>query len=171
MSTSTETNPFLNFKLANPDDENTSTQALVPTRPTTPILDQSVVLDLTPDHGTAPTYSLVETPPNREPLFNIIALHSLPNMMKLWNRLLQRGLQEDNGGFEQATIQLSKPSAHFTCDFPLVLASGSLLSLVPSEGFSLQMKPSLGQDLRFASRTALSQHSSLPENIPLILFA
>jgi hypothetical protein len=86
MLTSTETNPFLNFKLASPDEEDTSTQALVPMRPTTPILDKSVVLDLTPDHGTAPTYSLVETPPNLEPSFNVIALHSSPNMMKLWNQ-------------------------------------------------------------------------------------
>ena len=74
-------------------------------------------------------------------------------------------------GFEQAITRLSKPSAHFTYDFPLVLASGSLPSLVPSEGFSLQMKPSLGQDLRFASRTALSRHSSLPESTPLISYA
>ena len=112
MSTSTETNPFLNFKLANPDDENTATQALVPTQPTTPVLDKSVVLDLTPDHGIAPTYSLVETPLNREPSFNVIALHSSPNMMKLWNRLLQCGLQEDNGGLQAgdySTIQAISP--------------------------------------------------------------
>jgi hypothetical protein len=53
-----------------------------------------------PDHGIAPTYSLIETPPNLKPSFNVIALHSSPNMMKLWNRLLQRGLQEDNGGLQ-----------------------------------------------------------------------
>jgi hypothetical protein len=113
MLTSTETNPFLNFKLASPvDKEDTSTQVLIPTRPTTPILDNSVVLDLTPDHGTAPTYSLVETPPNRKPSFSVIALHSSPNMMKLWNRLLQHGLQEDNGGLragDYSTVQAISP--------------------------------------------------------------
>jgi hypothetical protein len=98
MSTSIETNPFLNFKLASPDKEDASTQALVPTQPTTLIRNKSVVLDLTPDHSITPIYSLVETPPNLEPSFNVIPLHSSPNMMKLWNCLLQHGLQEDNSG-------------------------------------------------------------------------
>jgi hypothetical protein len=100
MSTSTETNPFLNFKLTSPDEEDTSMQALIPTRPTTPLANRSVVLDLTPDHGTAPTYSLVSTPSNLRLSFNVIALHSSPIMMKLWNCLLQSGLQEDNGGLQ-----------------------------------------------------------------------
>ena len=99
MSTSTETNPFTNFELVSPDEGDTSTQALVPTQPTTLLADKS---DLTPDHGTAPTYSLVSTPPNLNPSFNIIALHSSPNMMKLWNRLLQCGLQAGNYSTVQA---------------------------------------------------------------------
>jgi len=144
MSTSTETNPFLNFKLANPDDENTATQALVPTRPTTPVLDKSVVLDLTPDHGTAPTYSLVETPPNRKPSFNVVALHSSPNMMKLWDRLLQCGLQEDNGGLragDYSTIQAISP---FYIRFPtrpcvwFIAEPGSLGRVLPSDETKLR---------------------------------
>jgi hypothetical protein len=100
MSTSTETNPFTNFKLTSPDKENTSMQALILMQPTTPLVNKSVVLDLTPDHSTTPTYSLVSTPPNLNPSFNIIALYSSPNMMKLWNHLLQCGLREDNSGLQ-----------------------------------------------------------------------
>jgi hypothetical protein len=86
----------------------------------------------------------VETPPNREPSFNVVALHSSPNMMKLWDRLLQRGLQEDNGGLragDYSTIQAISP---FYIRFPtrpcvwFIAEPGSLGRVLPSDETKLR---------------------------------
>ncbi|KIM79857.1 hypothetical protein PILCRDRAFT_10034 [Piloderma croceum F 1598] len=144
MSTSTETNPFLNFKLASPDEEDTSTQALVPTQPTTPLADKSVVLDLTPDHSIAPIYSLVSTPSNLKPLFNVVALHSSPIMMKLWNRLLQSGLQEDNSGVQVGDYSMIQAISLFYMRFPtrpcawFIAEPGCLGRVLPSDETKLR---------------------------------
>ncbi|KIM90849.1 hypothetical protein PILCRDRAFT_1094 [Piloderma croceum F 1598] len=41
MLTSTETNPFINFKLVSPNIEDTASKALIPMQPSTPLSDMS----------------------------------------------------------------------------------------------------------------------------------
>jgi hypothetical protein len=89
MPSATEVDTLVNFEIVTPtNDESTLTQDLVPTRPTTPLPDESAAVDLMPSH-VVPTYSVMSSYPN----FN-----QMIRDMETWDRLLQSSLKEDNGG-------------------------------------------------------------------------
>jgi hypothetical protein len=89
MPSVTEVDSLVNFEFVTPaSDDATPTQDLVPTRPATPLPDESAAVDLTPSH-VAPTYSVISSYPN----FNLMM-----SDMETWDHLLQRNLKEDNGG-------------------------------------------------------------------------
>jgi hypothetical protein len=89
MPSVTEVDSLVNFEFITPtNDESTPTQDLVPTRPATPLLDESAAVDLTPSH-IAPMYSVVSSYPS----FN-----QTIRDMETWDRLLQCNLKGDNGG-------------------------------------------------------------------------
>jgi hypothetical protein len=89
MPSVTEVDSLVNFEFITPaSDESTPMQDLVPTRPTTPLPDESAAVDLTPSH-VAPTYSVVLSYPS----FN-----QMIRDMETWDCLLQSSLKEDNGG-------------------------------------------------------------------------
>jgi hypothetical protein len=89
MLSVTEVNSLVNFEFITPaNDESTPMQDLVPTRPATPLPEESAAVDLMPSH-IAPTYSVVLSYPS----FN-----QTIRDMETWDRLLQCNLKEDNGG-------------------------------------------------------------------------
>jgi hypothetical protein len=89
MPSVTEVDTLVNFKFVTPTSDNsTPTQDLVPTRPATPLPDESAAVDLTPSH-VAPTYSVVSSYPS----FN-----QTIRDLETWDRLLQYNLKGDNGG-------------------------------------------------------------------------
>ena len=91
MPSVTEVDSLVNFEFVTPtSDDSTPAQDLVPTRPATPLPDESAAVDLTPSH-VAPTYSVVSSYPN----FNLM----IRDMeLETWDCLLQCNLKEDNGG-------------------------------------------------------------------------
>jgi hypothetical protein len=143
MSNATDTNLLTSFELADIDAEDAARKALIPTQPSTPLHNESAVIELTPKH-TALIDAFEPTPPDDNPSFNVIALHSSANMMKLWNRLLQSGLRGGNGGRQAddyAVIQATSPYyMHFpTCPCAwFIAASGHLGRVLPSDETKLR---------------------------------
>ncbi|KIM73977.1 hypothetical protein PILCRDRAFT_14794 [Piloderma croceum F 1598] len=117
MPSATEVDTLVNFELVAPaNDEPTFAQDLVPTRPVTPLPDESAAVDLTPGH-LAPTYS---------------------------DRLLQRSLKEDNGGLHARDYHSVQTVGPFYMCFPthpcawFVTGPGHLGRAFPSDETKLQ---------------------------------
>ncbi len=109
----------------------------------TSLPDESAVIDLTPKH-TALIDAFEPTPPDHNPSFNVIALHSSANMMKLWNCLLQCGLREGNGECQvsdYAVIQATSPYYMRFHTHPcawFIAAPGYLRRVLPSDETKLK---------------------------------
>jgi hypothetical protein len=110
MSDAIDTNLLTSFEF-DFNAEDAARNMLVPTQPSTPLPDKLAVIYLMPKH-TALIDAFEPTPPDNNPSFNVIALHSSADMMKLWNRLLQSSLHGGNGGLlasDYAVIQATSP--------------------------------------------------------------
>ncbi|KIM88981.1 hypothetical protein PILCRDRAFT_3132 [Piloderma croceum F 1598] len=135
MPSATEVNTLVNFELVSPaNDEPTFAQDLVPTRPVTPLPDESAAVDLTPGH-LAPTYSVVSTYPNFD-----LTLRD----MESWDHLLQCSLKEDNGGLHARDYHSVQTVGPFYMCFPthpcawFVTGPGHLGRAFPSDETKLQ---------------------------------
>jgi hypothetical protein len=142
MSDAIDTNLLTSFKF-DFNAEDAARNTLVPTRPSTLLPDESAVIDLTPKH-TALINAFERTPPDDNPSFNFIALHSSANMMKLWNRLIQSSLRGGNGGLlasDYAVIQATSPyymrSPTRPCAW-FIAAPGHLGRVLPSDETKLR---------------------------------
>ncbi|KIM86287.1 hypothetical protein PILCRDRAFT_4802 [Piloderma croceum F 1598] len=138
MSASTETNPYMDFKLVGPNEEDAASEGLIPTRPSTLLPDMSDAIDLTLSH-TAPNNPLILAYTNLNPTSNVTALHSSPAMMKLWNRLLQCNLQEENSGLQASDYAVVQATSPFYMRFPtrpcvwFIALPGCLGKVLPSD--------------------------------------
>jgi hypothetical protein len=109
MSSVTEVNPLVNFEFVTPTSDNsTPMQDLVPTRPATPLPDESAAVDLTPSH-IVPTYSVVLSYPS----FN-----QMIRDMETWDRLLQCNLKGDNGGLHARNYHPVQSVSTYYMQFP-----------------------------------------------------
>jgi hypothetical protein len=142
MSIATDTNPLTSFEFADFNAEDTAKKALVPTRLSTPLPDESAVIDLMPKHTVIDAFE--PTSPDHNPSFNIIALHSSANMMKLWNRLLQSGLRGGNGGLQASDYAVIQATSPYYMGFPtrpcawFIAAPGHLGRVLPSDETKLR---------------------------------
>ncbi|KIM73604.1 hypothetical protein PILCRDRAFT_15112 [Piloderma croceum F 1598] len=143
MSNATDTNLLTSFESADFNTEDTARKALVPMRPSTPLPDKSAVIDLTLKH-TALIDAFEPTPPDDNPSFNIIALHSSANMMKLWNCLLQSSLCGENGGRQANDYAVVQATSPYYMHFPtrpcvwFITVPGHLRRVLPSDETKLR---------------------------------
>ncbi|KIM85649.1 hypothetical protein PILCRDRAFT_5318 [Piloderma croceum F 1598] len=143
MSASTETNPYMDFELVGPNKEDTASEGLVPTRPSTPLPHMSDAVDLMLSH-TAPINPLITAYTNLNLTLNVTALHSSLAMMKLWNRLLQSNLREENSGLQASDYAVVQATSPFYMCFPtrpcvwFIALPGCLGRVLPSDEIRLK---------------------------------
>ena len=92
MSFSTHFNPFLNLQLPAPATEGTTPYPLITTRPSTPLPDNSAESVMTISSPVSPL------PADDNPLHDDEKLYPSTQIERMWNRVLQTSLKEDNGG-------------------------------------------------------------------------
>jgi hypothetical protein len=109
MPSVTEVDSLVNCEFVTPaNNESTPMQDLVPTRPATPLPDESAAVNLTPSH-IAPTYSVVSSYPN----FNLMIRD-----METWDHLLQSSLKEDNSGLHACDYHPVQSISTYYMQFP-----------------------------------------------------
>ncbi|KIM76588.1 hypothetical protein PILCRDRAFT_12641 [Piloderma croceum F 1598] len=115
MLASTETNPYMDFKLIGPNEEDATSEGLIPTQPSTPLPDMSDAVDLTPSH-TAPINPLISAYTNLNPTSN-----------------------EENGGLQASDYAVVQATSPFYMRFPtrprvwFIPSPGCLGRVLPSD--------------------------------------
>ncbi|KIM78552.1 hypothetical protein PILCRDRAFT_11243 [Piloderma croceum F 1598] len=138
MSTSIETNLFMNFELI----KDAASEGLIPTQPSTPLPDMSDTHRF--DAESHSVYQPLHIYTNLIPTSNVTALHLPPATMKLWNRLLQSNLQEENGELQASDYAVVQATSPYYMCFPtrpcvwFIASPGSLGRVLPSDETKLK---------------------------------